>query len=217
MCKNVLDASGIKKLLALLDEHYEDNKSMLHFKTPFQLLIATILSAQCTDERVNKVTEELFKEFPKVEDYCALTPEELLPWIKSCGLAPAKSKYIVSCAKILRDQFDGVVPKSMDKLVSLPGVGRKTANVVLYNAFDIPGIAVDTHVYRVANRIGICDENSVFQTEMCLREKLPSEIWGKVHHQLIAHGRLICKARKPDCQVCFLNKICLFHSMEEKK
>ena len=196
-------------VLAKLKEIYKNIGTALRFKTPYELLVATILSAQSTDKQVNKVTYELFKKYPDAEAISRLTPEELAEEIKSIGLYKNKSKNIVAASKILVEEYNGEVPADLDSLVKLPGVRRKTANVVLSNAFHIPALAVDTHVFRVANRLKLTESNDVLTSEKQLMAIIPEEEWADAHHWLIWHGRLFCKARKPACEKCKLNDICL--------
>ncbi|MCI5839894.1 MAG: endonuclease III [Peptoniphilaceae bacterium] len=208
----VLKKEKIYNVINILEKKYpDDTKSMLNFSTPFELLIATILSAQCTDVRVNKVTSEMFKNYNTPEDFCNLSLEELEKMIKSCGLYKTKAKNIKNASKKLIENFNSVVPNNMKDLTSLPGVGRKTANVVMSNAFGIDAIAVDTHVFRVSNRIGLADSDDVYKTEIQLRKNIPKEKWSEMHHQLIHLGREICKARNPECEVCELKNICEFY------
>ncbi len=180
----------------------------MNFNSPFELLISTILSAQCTDQRVNLVTEKLFKEYNTPYKIIELTEESLQEKIKSCGLYKNKSKSILGACRELIDKFHGEVPATMEELTSLPGVGRKTANVVMANAFKIPTIAVDTHVFRVSNRIGIAHSENVYDTEKQLMKNINQKDWIKMHHCLIWHGRQICKARNPKCQECGLKELC---------
>ncbi len=203
----------LEKLLVL----YPDARPELDFRSPFELLIATILSAQCTDVRVNKVTKELFAELKTPEDYLSLGQEELEVKIHSCGLSNSKSNNIIKTCGILIEKYDGNVPETIELLMTLPGVGRKTANVVGSNAFGIPAIAVDTHVFRVSNRIGLASSDTVEKTEIDLMKNIPKPMWTKAHHLLIFHGRRICKARKPDCPVCLLNTECLYYEREFRK
>ncbi|WP_366922740.1 endonuclease III [Metallumcola ferriviriculae] len=185
------------EILKGLERMYPQAVTALKFQTPFQLLVAVILSAQCTDERVNKVTETLFRQFPTAADFANLNPQQLEPWVKSCGLFRNKSKNIVAAAKKLVAEYDGRVPGTMAELLLLPGVGRKTANVMLSNVFNEPAIAVDTHVFRVANRLGLVANSTVLGTEKELCRVIPRDDWGRAHHWLIYHGRNTCKARKP--------------------
>lgn len=197
------------QVLQRLREVYKNVGTALRFKTPYELLVATILSAQSTDKQVNKVTKELFQKYPDAQAISQLTPEELAEEIKSIGLYKNKSKNIVAASKILVEQYGGEVPAELEELVKLPGVGRKTANVVLSNAFGIPALAVDTHVFRVANRLKLTDSKDVLTSEKQLMALIPQEEWSAAHHWLIWHGRLFCKARKPNCERCKLHDLCL--------
>lgn len=191
---------------------YEDpDKNLLHFETPFEALIATMLSAQSTDKRVNAVTSKLFKVANTPKDFANMDINELENWIKSIGIYKNKAKNIKATSKILLEDYNGKVPKEKAELIKLPGVGNKTANVVLANAFDIPAFAVDTHVFRVSNRIGLADGKNVEQTEAQLTENVPKKDWNITHKRLITHGRAICKARNPLCEECELNKLCLYN------
>jgi endonuclease-3 len=194
--------------IAILEEYYGDEKCGLDFRTPFELLIATMLSAQCTDVRVNIVTAELFKEFNTPQKMLTLNEGQLKEKIKTCGLANTKAKNILATCEALLAQHDGVVPQTMEELTALPGVGRKTANVVMSNAFGIPAIAVDTHVFRVARRIGLAKGSNVRQVEESLMKNIPRDYWSRAHHWIIWHGRKICTARSPKCAVCPLASIC---------
>jgi endonuclease-3 len=194
-----------------LAEHYPDAHCALDFKSPFQLLIATILSAQCTDKRVNMVTPTLFKRYPTPEALAAADPEELEAIIKSTGFFRAKTKSLIGMATAVAERHGGSVPSEMDALVKLPGVGRKTANVVLGNAFDRnEGVVVDTHVGRVSHRLGLTKHTDPVKVEQDLMKLLPRDRWTMLSHLLIEHGRQICEARRPKCEVCFLNDICPF-------
>lgn len=191
---------------------YEDpDKNLLHFETPFEALIATMLSAQSTDKRVNAVTSKLFKVANTPKDFANMDINELENWIKSIGIYKNKAKNIKETSKILVQDYHGKVPNKKSELIKLPGVGNKTANVVLANAFDIPAFAVDTHVFRVSNRIGLADGKNVEQTEAQLTENVPKKDWNITHKRLITHGRAICKARNPLCEECELNKLCLYN------
>ena len=202
----------INKILDDLDSLYPNAKAGLDFNTPFELLIATILSAQCTDVRVNKVTAVLFKEHNTPKTILDLGVDGLSKYIKSCGLYKTKSKNIINTCNILYRDYDSIVPDNIEELIKLPGVGRKTANVVVSNAFDTPAIAVDTHVFRVTNRIGIVNEKDVLSTEIALMKEIPKERWSKSHHLFIWHGRNLCKARNPKCEECILNDRCKFYN-----
>ncbi|MGJ7034712.1 endonuclease III [Anoxybacillus eryuanensis] len=178
-------------------------------RNPFELLIAVVLSAQCTDALVNKVTRQLFEKYKTPEDYVSVSLEELQQDIRSIGLYRNKAKNIQQLCRILIEQYNGEVPKSRDELMKLPGVGRKTANVVISVAFGIPAIAVDTHVERVSKRLGICRwKDSVLEVEETLMKKIPKEEWSVTHHRLIFFGRYHCKAQSPKCGVCPLLHLC---------
>ncbi len=197
--------------LAILHATYPNAKPALNFHSPFELLVATILSAQSTDVMVNKCTQELFPVANTPEAIAAMTEEELFPYIKRCGFFNTKGRHILETARILATQYAGEVPASIETLQTLPGVGRKTANVVASNAFGIPAIAVDTHVFRVSNRIGLASAKNVEKTEEQLQKAIPREDWTAAHHWLIYHGRQICDARKPKCEICPLSHICLYY------
>ena len=192
----------IANTLDALQGAYATAACALTFTNPFELLIATMLSAQCTDKQVNKVTPGLFRAFPTPQDIAALSPEELEPYVKSCGVYKTKARNIVLTCRSLLERFGGNVPQTMEELTSLPGVGRKTANVVLSNAFGQDAIAVDTHVFRVTNRIGLVHAKTPEETERQLMAALPQEKWSQAHHWLIFHGRVVCHARKPECGKC---------------
>ncbi len=198
------------EVLTLLQSMYPDAVTELNHKNPFELLVATILSAQCTDERVNIITSDLFPAFPTARDMAKASFDEVADLIKSAGLWQTKARNLIKTAQILVEKHDGQVPKTREELEELPGVGRKTANVVLANAFDIPAIAVDTHVFRVANRIGLAKSTNVYQTELQLMEAIPKSVWNDAHHWLILHGRALCKARKPLCDQCPLTPHCSY-------
>ncbi|KJS21515.1 MAG: endonuclease III [Clostridiaceae bacterium BRH_c20a] len=199
-----------QEILDKLRECYPEVKTALRFQNPFELLIATILSAQSTDKQVNKVTQSLFEKYPDAYGMSMLSAEELEQEIKSIGLYKNKSKNIVTTSKMLVEKYNGIVPCTREELITLPGVGRKTANVVLSNAYNIPAIAVDTHVFRVANRLGLTKSSNPLQTEEQLMAIIPDKDWSDAHHWLIWHGRLVCKARKPECQKCRVNYLCQY-------
>ena len=196
------------EILKRLENNYPGAKPGLKYSNPFELLIATILSAQTTDRQVNAVTGGLFKRCPDAESFLALSQGELEDIIRSCGFYSAKAKNILATCLVLDEKYGGEVPQTREELMALPGVGRKTANVVLSNAFGIPAIAVDTHVFRVSNRLGLAKAKDVMGTEQQLMRAIPKDKWGAAHHWLIYHGRRVCHARKPDCTGCFLNDIC---------
>ena len=181
----------------------------LHYADPFQLLVAVILSAQCTDKRVNMVTPELFRAFPTPQKLAEAEPQELYEYIKSISYPNNKPKALIGMAKALVERFDGQVPEDIDDLLTLPGVGRKTANVMLAVVFNKPAMAVDTHVFRVSNRLGLTNNSRTpLATEKTLMKHIPAEAIPKAHHWLILHGRYVCTARKPDCEGCYLADIC---------
>jgi len=199
-------------ILDILKDTYPEAKCGLHFGSPYELLVATILSAQCTDVRVNIITKELFKEYNTPEKMLELTEEELGDIIKSCGLYKNKSKNILAATAMLAAEYNCEVPENMEDLLKLPGVGRKTANVVLSNAFGVPAIAVDTHVFRVSNRLGISKGKTPDEVEKGLMEVVPKDIWGLAHHLLIIHGRSRCAARNPKCGECPLAMLCEYYA-----
>ena len=197
-----------ESILNILSEVYAGTASALEFGSVFQLLVAVMLSAQTNDNQVNRITETLFQEYPDAEAFAKLTPEELEPKIATCGLYKNKAKNIVATAKILCEQYQGQVPQDKAALVALPGVGGKTANVVLAVGFGIPALAVDTHVFRVSNRMGLAESKTPEQTESQLCTLIPREKWAEAHHWLIWHGRKVCTARKPQCANCPVEQYC---------
>ncbi|WP_101772447.1 endonuclease III [Peptostreptococcus faecalis] len=204
----------VVQILDLLSEIHPDAHCELVHSSPFELLIATILSAQCTDVRVNIVTEAMFKKYNTPDDFKNLSIEDIENMIKTCGLYKSKAKKIKETSIILSNKYEGEVPDSLEELVTLPGVGRKTAGVVLSNAFGVPAIAVDTHVFRVSNRIGIVKESTPEKTEFALMKAIPKDRWTNSHHLLIFHGRRICKARKPDCDSCNVTDYCNYYKTD---
>lgn len=206
----------VSSILEILSNEYAEAKCALNFRTPYELLVATILSAQCTDQRVNVVTEELFKQFNTPEKMAELTEEELGQKIKSCGFFNNKSKNILAATREILTKHNGQVPRSMEELTSLPGVGRKTANVVLSNAFGVPAIAVDTHVFRVSNRLGLAKGKTPEEVEQKLMKAVPKHMWSDAHHYIIWHGRKVCNARKPNCQQCSLAPHCEYYNKGSK-
>ena len=195
-------------MLEILHETYGGSKTALHFGSVWQLLVAVMLSAQTNDNQVNKITETLFRKYPDAQAFAALTPAQLEPLIATCGLYKNKAKNIVATARILCEDYGCEVPAEKEKLVALPGVGGKTANVVLAVGFGIPALAVDTHVFRVANRLGLTESKSPEESERQLCTLIPKEQWADAHHWLIWHGRKCCVARKPKCGECPLREIC---------
>ena len=198
-----------------LEARYPNAKPALNYENAFQLLVATILSAQCTDVRVNQVTASLFVHYPDAQALAAADLEELSREIHSCGCYRVKAKNLIGTAKMLCRDYAGEVPPLMEALTRLPGVGRKTANVVLSNAFDIPVLAVDTHVFRVSHRLGLSDAKDPEGTESQLCALIPREKWGKAHHWLIYHGRQVCSARAPKCGDCLLADLCPFYKEQQ--
>lgn len=206
-----------KKILEILKETYPDAKCELNYETPFQLLVATILSAQTTDKKVNQVTETLFRDYPDLEAFLKIKSDELEERIKQIGLYRSKAKNLIMMFNQLKENFNGVVPNTMEEITSLAGAGRKTANVVLSNAFGVPSIAVDTHVFRVSNRLGLANSENVLEVEKQLQKELPKKEWSLTHHLLIFHGRRCCIARKPKCEVCPVAELCQYNKKLNKK
>ncbi len=198
----------VKLIIEKLGETYPDSRPELNFSSEYELLVAVILSAQCTDKRVNEVTKVLFKEYNTPEKMLTLKTEELASIIRPCGLFNSKAEHILSASKSIIDNFGGKVPSDYNDLLSLSGVGRKTANVVSAVAFSKDAIAVDTHVFRVSNRIGLAKSNTPEKTEKDLMNNLEKNVWSKAHHYLIFHGRRVCKARNPDCSLCAIKGYC---------
>lgn len=210
-----LTKKGINEILDKLEEMYPDAECALDHSNNFELLIAVMLSAQTTDKAVNLITPDLFRRFPTAYELAIANQKELEEYIKKIGLYRNKAKNIIAMAKILDEKFNGEVPANYDDLIGLPGVGRKTANVVLSVAFNEPRIAVDTHVFRVSNRIGLAKAEDVLKTEEQLMKKLPRERWSRAHHSLIFHGRYCCKARKPECEVCNIAETCRYYQKKK--
>jgi endonuclease-3 len=184
----------------------------LHYDNPFQLLIAVMLSAQCTDKRVNAITPPLFEAYPTPEALAAASPDEVYEFIKSCSYPNNKAKNLVKMAQKLVNDFGGEVPADIDSLLTIPGVGRKTANVMLAVAFDVPAMPVDTHVFRVSNRLGLTDNaKTPLEVEKELVKHIPKELLSKAHHWLILHGRYVCTARNPKCEECGLREYCKYY------
>lgn len=206
--KDILTHEEADKCLDILEETYPDAHCELDHKSPFELLVATILSAQCTDIRINKVTSEMFKKYNKPEDFANMDINKLEGLIKECGLFRNKAKNIKASSSVILENYNGEVPNTISELMKLPGVGKKTANVVASTAFGVPAIAVDTHVFRVSNRIGFVHEKNVLDTEKALQNKIDKSRWTKAHHLFIFHGRRCCTARSPRCESCTINKIC---------
>ncbi|MBW2603780.1 MAG: endonuclease III [Deltaproteobacteria bacterium] len=198
------------KIQHILKANYPDVKTQLRHANPFQLLVATILSTQCTDKQVNRVTKDLFNHLKTPHDFASASNDAIEELIRPTGYFRNKAKNIKNCSKSLLEKYDGQVPQSLDELVKLPGVGRKTANVVLGSAFNIPGIVVDTHVARISKRLGLTKNNNPVKIEYDLMEIIPREEWNVFSLQLIYFGRAICKARKPACPTCPIYDLCEF-------
>jgi endonuclease-3 len=197
-----------RKLIRVLEREYPDAKIALDFSNPLELLVATILAAQCTDERVNQVTRSLFTKYVSARDYAQADPATLEREVHSTGFYKAKARAIMGMAKALVARHGGQVPRTLEELVALPGVGRKTANVVLGNAFDQPAIAVDTHVFRVSRRLGLAKADDPEKVHEQLCQVLPKPKWTEITHLLTTHGRRVCQARKPSCPSCAVRALC---------
>ena len=209
---DIITSSTVKEILTGLEEMHPEAMCALEHKDTFQLLIAVVLSAQTTDVSVNKVTPALFERFPDPRTLAAADQAQVEGIIRTIGLYKNKAVNIIRLSSKLIDDFDGKVPGNYEDLISLPGVGRKTANVVLAEGFGVQRIAVDTHVFRVANRIGLTDEKDVTATEESLMRVLPDDQWIRAHHLLIFHGRKVCAARKPKCEICLIRQYCHYYS-----
>lgn len=207
-----MNKQDIIKIIEILKTTYPDATCSLDFSTPFELGIAVMLSAQCTDERVNKITPILFEKYKKPQDYINSSLEEIEEIIKPCGFYKNKAKNVLGYAKMLVDEYNGKMPEIMEELVRLPGIGRKSANVIMLEAFNNPqGIAVDTHAKRIANRIGLSKEKEPLKIEQDLIKIIPKEYFKDVNHLLVWHGRNICSARKPECEKCPVKEFCEFY------
>ena len=205
------------RVLELFESNMPVAETELHYESPFQLLVAVILSAQCTDKRVNMVTPALFEAFPTPEALAAATPEEIFPYIRSVSYPNNKTRSLSGMARMLVEEYGGEIPHDMDQLMALPGVGRKTANVIMAVIFGESAMAVDTHVFRVSERIGLTSGSKTpLATEKTLLKYIPAEIVPKAHHWLILHGRYVCKARKPECLDCYLKEACRYYQQASK-
>ncbi|MBR1798621.1 MAG: endonuclease III [Bacteroidales bacterium] len=208
-------ADKYKHVIETFEQEMPIAESELHFTNPFQLLVAVILSAQCTDKRVNMVTPALFQRYPTAMSMSHATEDDIFEYVKSVSYPRSKSKHIADMATMLVNDFGGIVPDDVEQLQRLPGVGRKTANVVASVAYNKPVIAVDTHVFRVANRIGLTKNSKTpLQTELTLTKYIPKSKLSKAHHWLILHGRYVCVARKPQCEQCYLKQWCDYYNKE---
>lgn len=195
-------------ILELLEETYMGTETALNYSTPFELLVAVIMSAQCTDERVNKITARIFPKYNTPEKMGALSQEQLEEEIRDCGLFRSKAKNLLATCKMLTEEYNSVIPDTVEELMKLPGVGKKTANVVASIVYKVPAIAVDTHVFRVSHRLGLANGDDPLAVEKELQKAIPKNKWSDAHHWLIWHGRKICKARKPLCSECVLVELC---------
>lgn len=207
-----LNKAKLLKVLKILEAKYKNTSTALNFSNPFQLLVSTMLAAQSTDKQVNKITKLLFKDYPDAKSISQMSIRDLELKIKSVGLYRNKARNIIAMASILDKKYKGEVPNSREELVKLPGVGRKTANVILSVGFNHDAIAVDTHVFRVSNRIGLANAANVYNTEKQLMENIPQKSWSDAHHWLIWHGREICKAQNPRCEICPIQPHCKYFS-----
>ena len=205
-------------VISWFSENMPSPETELRYDSPFHLLLAVILSAQCTDKRVNIVTPPLFDAYPDPDSLAAATEEEVFPFIKSVTFPNNKTRPLIRAAKVLVEEFGGEMPSDIDNLMKLPGVGRKTANVMLAVVWDKAAMAVDTHVFRVSNRIGLTNNSKTpLQTEKTLIKHIPADIIPKAHHWLILHGRYVCKARKPECEVCGITRWCKKYASDNRK
>lgn len=195
-------------ILARLEETYMGTETALNYSTPFELLVAVIMSAQCTDERVNKITARIFPKYNTPEKMGALSQEQLEEEIRDCGLFRSKAKNLLATCKMLTEEYNSVIPDTVEELMKLPGVGKKTANVVASIVYKVPAIAVDTHVFRVSHRLGLAKGDDPLAVEKELQKAIPKNKWSDAHHWLIWHGRKICKARNPLCSECVLVELC---------
>jgi len=207
----MLKKDRYKAFVDYFSTHQPNAETELQYNNPFQLLIAVILSAQCTDKRVNMVTPALFERFPNPQVLAETTPDIVFDYIKSISYPNNKAKYLVGMAKLLIEEFGGKIPNTVDELIRLPGVGRKTANVIVSVIFNLPAMAVDTHVFRVSRRIGLTNGKTVLAVEKDLVKNFPEEIIYIAHHWLILHGRYICVARRPKCEICPLTSFCRYY------
>ncbi|HHP7240928.1 MAG TPA: endonuclease III [Cyclobacteriaceae bacterium] len=215
----MLRKERFKKFITYFSENFPEPKTELNYSSPFELLVAVVLSAQCTDKRVNIVTSSLFKDFATPKHIATSSFDELFPYIKSISYPNNKTKHLLALSKILVEEFNGEVPEQADQLIKLPGVGRKTANVIMSVLYNRPTLAVDTHVFRVSKRLGLVNQNSKtpLEVEKQLVRYIPKGLIPKAHHWLILHGRYVCIARKPDCNKCKINEFCRFHEKSFKK
>lgn len=212
-----MDKKVCDQIIDILSKTYPDAETALEFNSNYELLVAVILSAQCTDKRVNVVTKELFKNYNTPEKMLTLKVDELETFVHSCGFYHAKAKHILEASRDIVEKFNGEVPSSIEDLITLAGVGRKTANVVYAVGFNGQAIAVDTHVFRVSNRLGIANAKDPYHTELQLNEVIDKSMWRHAHHFLINHGREVCHARKPNCKNCALKDLCKYYKENNGK
>lgn len=210
----MLKSERYRHFLAYFQEHQPAPETELHYGSPYELLVAVILSAQCTDKRINQVTPKLFERFPDAAALAAADADEIFTYIRSVSYPNSKAKHLAGMGKMLMEVFDGEVPSGLDDLQKLPGVGRKTANVIASVVFDAPAIAVDTHVFRVANRLGLVRASTPLAVEKQLVQNLPENTLAVAHHWLILHGRYICVARSPKCEICPLTWFCKYYAQQ---
>ncbi|MBB5020738.1 endonuclease III [Desulfurispira natronophila] len=212
----ILSGDRVRQVVATLEDTYPDAAPELDFSNPFELVIAVMLSAQCTDVRVNLVTHELFARYPDAQSLASANIEDVESIIRTCGLYRNKSRNAIAASQMIVDRFCGEVPASREELQQLPGIGRKSANVILSCAMSQDAIAVDTHVYRVSRRIGLSDASTVLGVEKDLMDATPRKKWSQLHHLLIFHGRRCCKAHKPQCQTCTVAHLCGYNASRNK-
>ena len=205
----------VKDILSKLSDFHKNPRCELDFTTPYELLVAVILSAQCTDVRVNMVTSKLFLNYNTAHSIAAMSPQLLMEYIKPCGLYRNKAYNIINASKKIISEYNNTVPNTLEQLLTLDGVGRKTANVILSVAYNVPSIAVDTHVYRVSRRIGLAISDNVLDVEHALMNIIPYDMWSASHHLLIHHGRYVCKAKKPLCDLCNITQYCRYYNDKE--
>jgi len=204
-----------KAILAELSRLYPNAGPELNFKNPYQTLVSTMLAAQCTDKQVNKISPAVYARYPDTFTMAEALESDLYPMVKSCGFK-SKAGNIIKACQLIVAKHGGEVPQTLEELTALPGVGRKTANVVLANAFGIPAFAVDTHVFRVSNRLGLADAKNVENTEQQLMKAVPKKDWCEAHHWLILHGRRVCSAQRPKCELCTLKDMCKHYKLTAK-
>lgn len=209
--------NDVIKILELFFAEYPEAKCSLDFGTPIELLVSTRLSAQCTDERVNIVTKTLYKKYKSMKDFANADLEELESIVKPCGFYHTKAKDIIETNKMLLEKFNGIIPDTMEELLSLPGVGRKTANLILGQLYNKPAIVADTHCIRLSNRIGFCKTDDPYKVEMALKEIIPPEESFDFCHTLVYHGRKVCNARKPKCEICCIKEYCDYFKKVENE